>query len=847
MANHSLIAAFMVPVILVFSLGFCAATEVTFYDFYKLNVTVDMPNQTVFAPGSTISYTVTAHNQEDYLFDGYLIVTQVYGCDIPSPYNIKISDCDTVVSKTIRKVRMDAGTNVTWTVDETVPADARPGTWRLDTYLMMNNTQVDGNYIAYTPRQYFAFNVTGSGSSPKVSILKSKTHVAGGFTQSGPAVPQESAIKGYVELKNLDDKDFAGTLEISYCTFDDYMGNCNTSETVDINIPVGTTFGKVYEITDRLERGIYTIFYRVLESGKEVSEYKNRLIVSGKTINIVSINGYKESYVKGERPQVRVAFTGPYFPALDVVKNIVAKTSVYDAAGKLIYNITENYDSIKPDDIKIQQYAFAAQEDIAGYTACLDVAGDGASKKECTSFGNMAATPVQTESATPQPTAAQATPIASETPIATPAQSTGQEKDNAIAYTAIIVAIAALAAYWLFKNQKPPVSAAILLLIAVLPLANAVNCPAFAFNYDGNNNGVVNAGDKALPSTGYHSGPKYYLPLNTIVTASGQCDFTYAVTVYDTSYYEQTQRIHWCGNTASHYVTTTVTVSTPREEIRTGYYTHYLTVSMNPITFTNSMTYSLNTSNVTKPVLVELIKNYTYTNLSFSNNASKSIYASLLPANLPAFTFAQNEYNTSKVDSYIMYSILHNHCSVAANNCTYNNETSAYGVYTYRNYSYVIRNFTINGYTLLNLPVNYTHVNGTMMRLKTNVTLNNYRVDNYSVPNPVAGAYAVNYSLRNYVYTYSPNATNTYSYTLPLYYVAPYTVNGYVVDTRTNTTDYYIKWESLFVEMSNQGLLEPIVTPTDRIETGSTSIKATNVNTYKILTPGIYYLAHTYA
>jgi len=836
-----LIAAF-----LVFALGSCAATEVTVYDFYKLNVTMDKPSQAVFAPGSTIDFALTATNPEDYLFNGYLVVMQAYGCEIPSPYNYNLSDCDTYVHKTIQNVKIASGENKTFQVSETIPADARPGTWRMEAYIMMNRSSVDGNYVSYAPRQYFAYNVTGNGNSPKASILRTKTHVAGGFAQSGPAVPQEGPIRGYVEMKNLNSAAFAGKLEISYCNFDDYTKDCNVSQVVDVNIPANGNRGITYQVTDRLERGIYTILYRVLEGEAVVCEYKNRLIVSGKTINIISIDGSKESYAKDERPQVRVAFTGPYFPAMDLVDNLTANTTVYDSYGKLIYTTTESYGSVKPDEVKVQQYAFKATEDIAGYTVCLDVAGVGASKKECASFGKIesAQQPTPTQVALPTPTVQASTPVASQAPVSTP-PATQAGSNNYLFETAVILAVCALIAYAIFRKQKPPIGAAALLLLALLPLAQAVDCPAFQFNFDADSSGTYTGGDPTL--TVRSTGNIYYIPLNTIVTAPGQCSYTYATTAYTTSYQDVSYCSHWCRNTASRCYSTTITIQTPYTVINTGYYTHYVTVSENPITFVETRAFSDNTSALTKDIIVEMIKKHTYTDLSFSENANESIYSSLTASSLPAFTFGEVETDTAKVDSYIMYTVLNNHCSSSSNNCTYVNESSAYGVYTYRPFNYFIRTFSINNYTLQDLPINYTHQNGTLMQLRINYTLDNYVVNNYSVSGPLTGAYSVNYTLRNYAYTYQLNSTNIYSYALPEYNIPAYTITGYTVDAYPNPTSYYIKWESLFTELADRGIIRGIVTPSETRTTSGVTIKATNVKYYKILETGVYYLSHTYS
>jgi len=841
-------SALLIPALLVFALGFCGATEVTTYTFYNLNVTVNHPSQTVFSPGSTVEFNVTATNPEDYLFDGYLIVTQVYGCDIPNPYNYNFTDCDTTVHKTVTPIRIESGKAGTFQVSEKVPAGARPGTWRIDTYIMMNNSEVYGNYVSYAPRKFFAYKVTGSGNEPKVSVLRTKTHAAGGFAQSGPAVSQDGPMRGYVEMKNLDGAAFSGKLEISYCNFDDYMGECNVSETLDVSLPAGKSVGYQYQITDRLERGAYTVLYRLLEGDRLVTEYKNRLIVSGKTINVLAIDGAKESYTAGERPQVRVAFTGPYFPAIDSVDNITANTTVYDAKGSLVYTITENYPEIKSDELLVQQYAFTAKEDLAGYTACLDVAGEGASKKKCVSFGKVEApqqpSPTPEASPTIQPTVQQSTPIASEAPISTPT-GTPNRKDDTMTYAAIILAIAAIAAYWLFRNQKPPTAAAVLLLLMVLPFAHAVDCPTFQFNYDTNGNGVVDSGEPAVSVRS--SGSIYYLPVNTIVTAPGQCSYTYATTAYTTSYETVSYCNHWCHNTASRCYATTISVQTPYTVINTGYYTHYVTVSGNVVTFTETRAFADNTTLLTKQALVDRIKNFTFTDLSFAVKANTSIYPGLVASSLPEFPFDDVENETTKVDQYIMYTVLHNYCSIPSNNCTYVNESSAYGVYTYKPYNYFIRNFTINNYVLRNLPINYTHQNGTLMQLRINYTLNNYAVTNYSVGGPLTGPYTINYTLRNYPYTYQVNATNIYSYALDEYTIPAYTITGYVVDQYQNSTSYYVKWESLFNDLSENNLIGGIVTVSATRTSSGTSVLATNARAYKIQNPGLYYLAHTYA
>lgn len=844
MARLSPAITAVISALLLVAIGTCAANQVTLYDFYHLNVTVSNPAQATFAPGSAMAFTVSINNSEPYIFDGYIVATQAYGCDVPSPYNFNISDCDTIVSSTVTKAKVASGETKAFSLSEVIPAGARPGTWRVDVYVMMNNTSVDGNYVAYDPRHYFAYNVTGSGKYPKVSILKSQTHVAGGYAQSGPSVPETGPIRGYVGLKNLDNADFSGTLEISYCAFDDYMGSCRVSQTKDVSIPTGKTTGVMYSILDRLERGIYSIRYRVLETGKEVSEYKNRLIIDGKTINIISIDAYKESYEKGQLVQLRTAFTGPYFPAQDEVNNPVATTIVYNNTGHAIYAQADNYSVAKPDDILVQQYAFKAPSALEGYTACIEVIGEGASKKSCASFGKATGlTEVQAPAATVEPSS-QPTQQAA-TPTATVPAANTQGKDDNLAIAAIILAACALVAYGLFRNQKPPVAAAILLLLAMVPLAHAVDCPAFQFNFDANNNGVNDGGDPSL--TVRSSGSVYYLPINTIVTAPGQCNYTYYTTAYTVTTGYNTYCSHVCRNTASRCYTTSYIINTSNTQANIGYYTHYVTVSVNPITYTEVVTHSVNTSALTKQSIVDVIKKHTFTDLSFSVNANQSsIYPGLAASGLPAYPFGEVESNTNSVDNYIMGTVLTNYCSSAINNCTYRNETSAYGVYAYTGYQYFV-NFSIHNYTMHDLPVNYTHQNGTEMRILTDYVIDSYDVNGYPVTDSISGPYTLNYTLHNFAYVYRINDTHAYSYALPEYYIPAYTITGYTVDARPNTNEYFVKWESAVIELYDRGFLVGILTPSTTRTLSTGTVLATNARSYRILDTGIYYLSHTYS
>jgi len=862
MARQPFVNVTAILAFLLVATGTCAAGEVTVYNFYQPNVTIAWPSQTVFAPGSTIEYSVTINNTEFYILDGYLVTTQVYSSGQPRPYNANITDDDTRTTRNVKKIKVGSGETITVTISDSIPLDARPGTWRLEAYVMMNNTYIFGNYISYAPWKWFAYNVTGSGKYPKVSILRTQTHAAGGFAQSGPAVPEGAAIRGYVGLKNLDDADFSGQLEISYCTFDDYMGDCTVSQVKDVTVPAGNTSGAVFSITDKLARGIYTIRYRLLEGNKEVCEYKSRIIVSGKTINIISIDAYKEAYEAGSLMMVRSSFTGPYFPALDFVDNPVATTTVYDNAGQVIYAQTDNYSQVKPDQIIARQYAFKAPKDIEGYTACLEVVGEGASKKSCASFGKTeTATIVPTLSPTPEAvTIEPTTEPAQQTAVPTIAEPAKQpENNNTLLVAAAIVAICALVAYYVYRQQKPPAAVGILLLLALMPLASAVACPSFTYNFDTNGNAVVDSGEQAVIVRAV--GPETYLPLNTIVTAPGQCTYQYTTTYtyYTTEYLTNTgygcSPYHACGNTATGYYCYTYTYLTPYQlehtgtTVSTGYYTHYVTVSRNPITYSDVLMFADNTTRMTKQILVDLIKDYTYTDISFLNHANSNIYSSLTASSLPNYPFAVVENNTALVDNYVMRTILTNHCNKTINNCTYsNNESSAYGSYNYTTRRYAIRSFTINNYNITNLPVNYTHQNGTRMNVRTNYTVNGYAVTNYTVPGLVTGPYSVNYTLRNIAYTYRPNGTNTtYTYILPEHYIPSYTITGYVVDTTSSSTEYIVKWETLFTELFNNDIITLVIMPTSIRTIGASEVVISNARTYRVTEPGLYFLSHTYA
>jgi len=864
MARQSFVNVTVILAFLLVAMGTCAAGEVTVYNYYQPNVTIAWPSQTVFAPGSTIEYSVTINNTEFYILDGYLVTMQVYSSELPNPLNSNLTDSDTYAARNVKKIKIGSGETITTIISDTIPVDARPGKWRLDAYVMMNNSQIFGNYVSYAPWNWFAYNVTGSGKYPKVSILRTQTHAAGGFAQSGPAVPETAPIRGYVGLKNIDDADFSGQLEISYCTFDDYMGNCTVSQVKDVTIPAGNTSGVVYALTDKLERGIYTIRYRLLEGSKEVCEYKSRIIIAGKSINIISIDAYKESYEAGKLMMVRASFTGPFFPALETVENPVATTTVYNNTGHVIYTQTDNYSQVKPDQIIARQYAFKAPADIEGYTACLEVRGEGASKKQCTSFGKAAGiTEVPTPSPSPeaemvtvepttQPTLEATTPTATE-----PAKPTAN--NDTLVVTVVIVAVCALIAYYLYRKQKPPAAVGILLLLAMMPLASAVTCPTFTYNFDANNNSAVDAGDPAVIVRTV--GPETYLPLNTIVTAPGQCtyqyttSFLYYTTEYLTNIGYTCSSYHSCRNTATGSYCYTYTYLTPYQlehtgtQVNTGYYTHYVTVSRNPITYSDTLMFADNTTLLTKQILVDQIKDHTFTDISFLTHADNNIYSTLTASSLPNYPFATIENDTTKVDNYVMHTILTNHCNKTINNCTYsNNESSAYGSYNYTTRRYAIRNFTINNYNITNLPANYTHQNGTLMNVRTNYTVNGYNVTNYTVAGLVSGPYSINYTLHNIVYTYRPNGSNTtYTYTLPNYYVPSYTITGYTVDTTSSAKEYLVKWETLFTELFNNDIITLVIIPTSIRTIGTSEVVISNARTYRVTEPGLYFLSHTYA
>lgn len=328
-----------------------------------------------YKAGEYLITDITVTNLENFpIVDGYLVVELIQGCKTPV-YPTQFSDCDNILYETkIERINLNSGEEKIIPFSYKLPSNLKSGSYRMDVYFQTKRTPVVGLVESFYLPAYQSFEITG-GNYPEVKFLRSKTHVAGGFSQSGPGVYGGANVPGLIYLSNPTDSKFEGNLFVGVCYWDDT--SCDSyvlNKSYPVNIETNEEKSVQIEFTSPNKPGAYAIRLELKDlSGKMVSLYRSRIVTIGENVRIQKL-AISKPYFDKEEGWVMVLLNGPSFPSNLVMDKINLTVWVTDLSNnKNVFRQTKTIEKIKTDELVGKVFSFTSTPNLANFKICAKV------------------------------------------------------------------------------------------------------------------------------------------------------------------------------------------------------------------------------------------------------------------------------------------------------------------------------------------------------------------------------------------------------------------------------------------------------------------------------------------
>lgn len=344
--------------------------------FYDGNVIINGVHAN-YSAGDVLRAELNVQNREPFpIADAYIVIYLVQGCSTPV-YPTQDSDCDTIFfEKKTGGISLAAGESKKVLFEYELPADLKPGTYRMDVYFKTPKTPIVGVVESFARAEYKSFLVSANGHRPGVKFVYSKTNIGGALSQRGPATLPGTRIPGAIYLNNTLGTPFTGKLDLKVCAFDDT--SCEKYE-VEQEYPVALD---PYEIAPVIvsfnapsEPNAYAIRLELRDESKKLeSLYRSRIVVSGDTAKIKKLAANYSRYSKGDGGMIQVMVSGPYFPGEGIAKNAVLSVKLTDVStGKTVFESERKLRDLSPDQRVVENFTFSAKESTNGLGVCARI------------------------------------------------------------------------------------------------------------------------------------------------------------------------------------------------------------------------------------------------------------------------------------------------------------------------------------------------------------------------------------------------------------------------------------------------------------------------------------------
>ncbi len=301
--------------------------KIEYYDPYLLQI----HTSSVSIPDG-IRINVQLKHSYDYVLDGYIVYDVVKDVHFDTTHypNRSVNEINPVVYRGFIPITLERGENKTFTVDISFKdLKLSKGDYYIKVYVFKDRQSIVGNYISFKGVRggEIRFRVDKDyGDVPSIMINRMKTHIVGGYGQSGPVIYSHTlpkdfkvpAVVSFMSLRDINPSDFA--VEVYICKWSDMDLFLH-----DLTNLSHCEYFNTYHLTDK--KGDIRIDYPISlfnwpanqivyilkdKNGIIHDIWESRLIKDEPVVNLVQLNYYPEW--KKHKIKVEVVLTGPYEP-----------------------------------------------------------------------------------------------------------------------------------------------------------------------------------------------------------------------------------------------------------------------------------------------------------------------------------------------------------------------------------------------------------------------------------------------------------------------------------------------------------------------------------------------------
>ncbi len=345
--------------------------------FYSSNMRVSL-NKQVFESGETLEAEITVLNMEDFpVAEAYLVIELVQGKDYYYPS--QTSDVDNVFfEEKITGLNLAPNSKVTVAFSHVLPADLKPGDYRLDAYAKTVKTHLVGAPHIFASPKTVRFKVeTGSGQFPEAKFGRTETRFHQFTGPVGPGIEPNSNIENDVFVQNVSDKDLRNlSLFVGLCEWDDTScASFDSSATTNIDLlKAGEQKGVSVNLKASEMPDAYAIRLELRDSGgKLLSLYRNRSVVYGPTAKIHQLNVSDYIFKKGDEAELSLLIgPSPDHYLYPTFTDFTLKTWVENIRdnNSIVFEQSKQIDSITVPDLKTENFSFTSSTALDLFKVC---------------------------------------------------------------------------------------------------------------------------------------------------------------------------------------------------------------------------------------------------------------------------------------------------------------------------------------------------------------------------------------------------------------------------------------------------------------------------------------------
>lgn len=347
-----------------------------FYSMFysgKINITLD---KTVYKPGEKINVTITLQNLEGFpLLDTYLVLEVVQGCE--KYENVEEKICNVVYEKVMNLGHFEALEERTVNILIPVFENWKSDVYRLDVYWATALAPITGIPASFYNPHFVAFRIDNPRGLELAKIDSTKTRTAGGLSQRGPGVYEESKYVK-IELHVLASQPFEGKIVFKTCEYDDTLCEAGFKKYESI-VEYTITCNKekcdyMFKVPRAEKKTAYSVRMELIDkNGNLHSIYRGRYVVLGENVKIMKVAVNSLELEKDKPSWIRVSLTGPLEPNREftIAKNVKIKVYI-QAEGKEIYSNETIIDEAIINNFEVREFNFVPDANFSSFRVCVE-------------------------------------------------------------------------------------------------------------------------------------------------------------------------------------------------------------------------------------------------------------------------------------------------------------------------------------------------------------------------------------------------------------------------------------------------------------------------------------------